>query len=61
MNVRQEASIILGVPIGVGGWDKVFADLEVLGKMDQAKVNKLIAMCCKRMEELEDASIQSDR
>jgi len=52
-SVREEASIILGVPIPKDGLDKVVAELDVLGKLDQAKCWRMMIMLVKKLEEIE--------
>jgi hypothetical protein len=54
MTIREEVSAILKIRIEPDHWDIAFKRLEVAGKMDMRKVHEILAILCKKVEQLEN-------
>lgn len=53
--ILDDVSQVLGVPVKSETIDKVLAELDVTGKLDQAKVWRMIVLLVKKIESYESA------
>jgi hypothetical protein len=54
MNIREEASTILGVRVEPNQWDATIKRLDVAGMITNRKILELVKMLCKRFEKIEE-------
>lgn len=52
--VRQQVGAVLGMHVPPKGWQKVFNDLDKLGKLSNKQMIQILVILCTKIEEYEE-------